>query len=344
MTKKTKSIKRKNNKFSDIVSDDQSEEIIIIDQKILGEELDPDKYDEYDYQWEDLENSNHSDKCLFCKGKIYSSKEIQVCFECGKLLLITQTIALKQYLLKKKDINNLKYIEYQNKGYGCTYLFLLRDIRMKAIEIHYRLLDPSKAEYAQYIEMILDKRKEKNKINKNRQRKIKEKKKIIQENHQKNCLKLRRKLKHALAKHHLEIRNDSVYCSSYINGDDDITLYQVVDMMIIMNFLYSETTYPQKLDRLHNEIKKENDKTVMFAREMGERYHVDDFRYITEDEKEELKYQAIKEYVIKNGILNLPEVIFFKYENDLDSWLTAHKKQHKKLKKNISKKLIINFD
>ena len=310
---------------------DSSSGDMIIDYQFEKIQIDPNKFEEYDYEWEDLQTANNDSTCLFCDEKVNNDKELQICFECGKKLLITQTNALKIYGLKKEHLKNLEFIEYKNRNaFGYTYLYLLKDIRTTAIEIHFDLKYLSKSEYASYSQMILDKRINKDKINKIRKNKLKQTKILQEKIYREECNKRMQRLKLALKKYDLKIRSDSVYCNLYIAGNK-ITLLEVVDMVITMDFLYKNTIYPKLLDKLYDKIKKENDQTAEIFREMRERYTKDDFRHITEKERETLKYEAIKKYILINGIMNLPEPIFFKYENHLTKWL-IEKKQNNNMK------------
>lgn len=303
------------NSDSNSSSDSESDETIIIAPK---KKINPDNYDEYDYDWEDLRLKDKS-KCLFCDGSPNRSNGVSVCFECGKLIFISQTIALKEYGLKREHVQELDRIEYSNRAYGCTYLYLLKDIRMKAIEIHHQIINPSKSVYASMIEGILNERTAKSN---NRQVRAE----ILQQKREQEKSVRKKKLKKALEKYGLKIRADSYYCNEYIDHGK-INLKEVADMMVSMDFLYNHTVYEQLHNELYNKMKSYNDEYVQDCQEMHERYDVHMFMRITEEDRDELKKEAIRRYVLKHGIMNLPEPVYFEYEHKLSEWLKKRRDQ-----------------
>ena len=69
-----------------------------------------------------------------------------------------------------------------------------------------------------------------------------------------NKQKKRECLKNELNKYNLKIRNDSVLCDNFIEGDDTYTLNELVNIMVEMDWYYKYTNYSKIIKNLYNEF------------------------------------------------------------------------------------------
>ena len=285
----------------------------------MKKKLDTNKFEEYDYEWSDLKNDKSTD-CIFCDNDISKSRTLRICDECTRDLFIMHTVALKQYKLKKSDVSDLESNTWKNGYGGYSTSYLLRDIRIKAIEVHYKIIMPCKAEYEMYGRMLMDEQELRSQLTNQRRQKIKQNREIKQQQQDKQRAIRKQRLTAALAKHGLKLRPDSQYSKNYIESESQ-SLTSTVNMAVIMNFLYSKTKYPIILQNLQNNYQKINDQLVEMYREEHYHYTRDDFESVSDSELDSLKLKAVKDYIIKNGTRDLPAIIYFEYEKYLPGWL-----------------------
>ncbi|BCS82801.1 hypothetical protein QLL95_gp0312 [Cotonvirus japonicus] len=262
--------------------------------------IDINKFQEYDYDWEDLKIKDDEKLCIFCEAKLKYSRGLCVCVTCRKDLTITKTTVLKEYMLKSEHLEDLHCIQYKNE-YGYTHLYLLKEIRETAIFVHYKIICTTKMDYMTYTQMLIDKRSNKNELNKINREKLKTRKYYERQNR-------RKILEKKLNKYKLKIREDSEYCNKYIN-ENKYTVGEVVDMMVIMDFLYKRTDYPQRIRKLYEYNKKCNQETINDRKEYGITYDSDDILRITEHDKQKLKKKAIQKYIKLHGKNKIPDQI-----------------------------------
>jgi hypothetical protein len=69
-----------------------------------------------------------------------------------------------------------------------------------------------------------------------------------------NKQKKREILKNELNKYNLKIRNDSVLCDNFIEGDDTYTLNELVNIMVEMDWYYKYTNYSKIIKKLYDDF------------------------------------------------------------------------------------------
>jgi hypothetical protein len=153
---------------------------------------------------------------------------------------ITKTYAMQKYMLRAKDLEDIPSHTYNRKKYGkniCITLYLESDVHKCAI---------TRWGSDENIEIERSKRQDK-------QIKIRENKKIMKD-------KRREELILALKDKGLQLRDDSKLCQNYIDGIKDLSLSEIVDICLKMNWLYTCTDYQDRLNIYFDNIKKHHDK------------------------------------------------------------------------------------
>lgn len=251
------------------------------------------KFDEFEYDYNDF--MKPEELCIECNKKFKNKNGVNMCRSCFQEYLITKTNAKRLYKLKDEDLKDLHEFSCSiafSGGQGTSYL--LREVRMKMIEINFDVYEPMEIEeYQKYVKKFLRKI--------DREQEKKQEKKIMNRKNRKNKLKL------ALEQRGLELRSDSYYCNKYIDSNM-FSLRKVCDMMEIMHFLFNKTDYTKILDDIREDILDEY------------RYKFDDpelYMHVSlnETHKEMAKETAVDNYVKKYGKKKLPKAVlkyFFK--------------------------------
>lgn len=179
------------------------------------------------------------EECNNCFGKkniILSKHLCENCKILDKYSLITKTNAKKNYLLNDYDLSNLKY--YNGKTSYCIATYYTIDDLNNVFSIKHNI---SKDDIKEYLRLILEKKKER----KIKSELIKENKKIERKN----------KLITELKKVKLNLRNDSVLCQDYINGDSKYDLQDIIQRMCEMKYLF-EYCHMKKCKKIAYENQK----------------------------------------------------------------------------------------
>ena len=234
---------------------------------------------EFNYDYDDFMTNEKF--CIECDKKFTNKAGVNMCKSCFQKYLITKTNAKRIYKLTEEELNDLHdfscQIAFSSVG-GTSYL--LKEVRMKMLEKNFDLSEPIEEEkYQKYVKKFF-RNIEKNKQNKEEMKDLK-----------RNMRK--KKLKAALKKRNLKLRNDSYYCNEYIDHNK-FSLKKVCDMMNIMDFLFNKTSYVEIMDDMREDI-------------------LDNYRYKLEDpdlemhvplnehQKEYAKKYAVEKYVKKYG-------------------------------------------
>ena len=230
------------------------------------------------------------DSCNYNANDI-NNDDINVCRECFKRepsVLITQTNAVKEYPIPRKDLNNLRKIMY--KGMYTTYLFLIQDIHNVCVNKY-----GSEENYKEQMRIRVERR-------------------TSTANRRNNAKKQRH---HELDKYLKEIglsgaRSDSILCTSYIEYGEKsgYTKKEIGIIMLEMKFYYERTKYSTILRNLR-------DKEIKSMRKWDGYY-----RWTHDDEesiRNDAKKQALKRYIVENindvhkCILEIPQSLQAKY-------------------------------
>ncbi|AYV84936.1 MAG: hypothetical protein Satyrvirus1_22 [Satyrvirus sp.] len=190
--------------------------------------------DEYEFDFDDFVTNPKKKVCILCHK---NKRGLNVCNDCMYKLFITKTNAKKEYNLTDNDLSGLEYHERKNIYHGYTYLYFLKDIRMRAIEKRFGVSNPPIGAYRNCLEILLDESKQRKNKSKERSKKIMA---TRQENYEKKKLekelayaKRKNKLKKALIKADPKIGDidtDIKCCREYLDGERD-DLKQVVKQM-----------------------------------------------------------------------------------------------------------------
>ncbi len=230
------------------------------------------------------------DNCNYNKDDI-NSANLSVCKECFKKnpsVLITQTNACDTYAINKKDLDNVRRIEY--KGTYKTYLFLIDDVENIAIN-KYGSIKACEKEISNRLTRKKEKLDSKIKSRKMREEELNKYLKSI-------CLP--------------GIRSDSVLCANYIERGEKagFTKEEIGKIMYEMKFYYELTDYSSILYDLRGEE----------IRDMRGYYGYYVWTHDDEEEvRERAKSKALYEYVIENFddyhkcILEIPRTLLHQY-------------------------------
>lgn len=182
-------------------------------------------------------NENDYKNCDNCDyDSIFMTNEEMIvckdCFNSEPYSLVTQTNALKEYPITKKDLLNIRRIKY--KGMFTTYLFLIKDIHNICIQKY-----GSEAEYKKIKATKKNKQKEKQDLKKHLQK------------------QRTTELANYLKSIKLYIREDSTLCYNYIQKGEKggFTKEQIGEIMLEMKFLYEKTNYANILRSLRREYR-----------------------------------------------------------------------------------------
>jgi len=125
----------------------------------------------------------------------------------------------------------------------------------------------------------------------------------------------------------LNIRNDSALCSNYIDGDDEYTVDEIVEIMEEMTWLFKNTDYKNINKKIINEMIQE-------CRDLRERY---DMEFIKHEASAIAKYKAIEAWLPKNeAYLEYYDLYPSRVRNTIDEIIK--KKEEYKIKYNNPKK------
>ncbi len=174
-------------------------------------------------------------KCIECqinKGICRSKIEKILCKNCAKLdkyTLITKTNCKKFYFMTDDDLEDVDLDEYYGTGaFGsCEATYYIKEqIILKACE----KFNTTKEELDNVLENIVNQKRIK--------KQQRENKSALKRESDKE--KRKQKLTNALVKAGLVLRDDSVLCQKYINGDKTInsSLNEIVERMCQMKYLF----------------------------------------------------------------------------------------------------------
>lgn len=253
-----------------------------------------DECTEFQYNYDDFMIKEKL--CIECDKKFTNKYGVNMCRSCFQKYLITKTNAKRMYKLKDEDLNDLhEFTCHLAYGGGEGISYLLKEVRMKVLEKNFDLAEPIEIEeYQKYVKKFF-----------RRMEKDKEKKEIMKANQK---MMRKKKLKAALKKRGLEIRNDSYYCNEYINNNK-FSLKKVSDMMEIMNFLFKKTKYVEIMDDMREDI-LDNYRYKLESPDLD--IHVS----LNEDQKEWAKKLAVEGYVKKYGKKKLPKSVLDEFYGD----------------------------
>lgn len=129
--------------------------------------------DEYEYDIDALKNPINN-LCLKCSNKFSSVDKLAVCWQCFREMSCMKTDAKKLYKLTDNDLEELDYYSRKNSygGYTCNYF--LKEIRLKAIDKRFGILEPSIDTYRNCINIIMEEAQERKIKTKERGEKMKE--------------------------------------------------------------------------------------------------------------------------------------------------------------------------
>lgn len=170
--------------------------------------------------------------CFSCLNKtscIHNVYNIHVCKECSTTKtpyrMITRSTAMKEYCLKGKEVDELKYSTVPNphfKNASPMRLYMLIDVIVKKGD---RDIESIKAKKEQ---SLLKRREKKEQLRENR----------------------RQTLQDALENVGVEWRDDSELCEMYISSNKTcLELNQVVEEMAFMKYLHNYTDYKCRLEK-----------------------------------------------------------------------------------------------
>lgn len=252
--------------------------------------IDTDDFFEYEYDVIDL--LENSDRCFVCDEK-KRLKARGLCPECTHIFTISKTNAKTQYKLTDADIADLHSYTMRTQ-WGSGAMYYLFEIRLRAIEKHYKILCTSKEEYAYYVNLFLEE-KEKKAID--RQAAL-ERKQLAREE----------ELRDELNKYGIKLRSDSILCRKYVEGSK-LKLVDVVTEMVLMDFVYKHCNYADKimveLDLFHRSIRED--------REFDVYYEPKEIATMIESVKRKLKKRLIRKYCEQHGFKKLPKILRKKY-------------------------------
>ena len=165
-------------------------------------------------------------ECNLNKGSKSVYFNFYLCTDCrndNKYKLVTKTNAKKYYFLKDEDLDKIDKIVGKS-SYGPTTYFTVNNLTKYLCEKNN--LFPEQID--DFITELINQKNIKAEI---RKKKSDENKKIKMD-------KRKSKLIDELAKYKLELRDDSVLCQNYINGNNKCDLDEIVLRMCEMKYLY----------------------------------------------------------------------------------------------------------
>ena len=165
-------------------------------------------------------------ECKINKGKKSVYFDFYLCSDCrfgDKYTLITKTNAKKKYLLKDEDLDKIDKI-IGNSSYGPATYFTVENLTKYLCEKNNLFPD----QLDDFITELINQKNIKAEL---RKKKSDENKKIKMD-------KRKNKLINELNKYKLQLRNDSVLCQKYIDGESEYDLDEIVLRMCEMKYLY----------------------------------------------------------------------------------------------------------
>jgi hypothetical protein len=165
-------------------------------------------------------------ECKINKGSRSTYFNVYLCTDCrmnDKYTLITKTNAKKNYFLKDEDLDQIDKILGES-SYGSATFFTKENIKNYICNKNNLSFD----DFDNFITNLNNEKNMKLEIKKN---KSDEKKKILMQKNKDELIK-------ALSKYKLELRDDSVLCQNYINGNSEYSLEEIVRRMCEMKYLY----------------------------------------------------------------------------------------------------------
>lgn len=250
---------------------------------------------------------------------------------------ITKSKALSLYKLHFDDIADLECKLVKNPHYNSASemcLYKLDDIE-DLFRIKYNMSNDAK---------ISDKLIELNDL-KNQQKKMRlqkqQEKRNIQLNDPNMIQKIKNKVKltsqdredilrYELKKYGLQLRIDSDLCNSYISGSSDLSIEEIVNTMIEMDWFFTQTNYKHKFDeKMNKEWKIFNQEKKLYGYDYDQYNDMKpDPQIISSDVKDEILTNISKKQL--TNVTNIPKTIMhkiidirtdhiLKINNDLDN-------------------------
>ena len=160
--------------------------------------------------------------CIKCGNTVRNKCGLAICGYCMRDLTINKTSAMKTYHLKASDLENINSSSQKNMYGGITYLYLLKEIRLLAIEKEFGLTNPSYEEYHNCVIALLENAEQRSIKSQERGEKIKAtRKKNLKLKLEKEELEYEKRkilLSKALSKKGIDIDSDCAAVLEYLQG------------------------------------------------------------------------------------------------------------------------------
>lgn len=247
--------------------------------------------DEFEFDVNKLKTAKKNGLCRKCDKKFSSQYKFGVCKVCLRDFTIIKTQAKNIYNLDDDDLENLDNYSFKNAYGGYMFLYFLKEVRLKAIEKRFDIVNPTIDSYANSIKILLNEAEQRAEARRIRSKKIEATKKEKQDLRHEN-------LKHALKEKGIAIRGDSFWCQQYLSGNER-DLAKVVDIMVAMDFFCNKTKY--------NEIMR--DKIMKLKRHNENRDPYDEYYRLEESDKNYAKKKALKLYLTEHDMKSVPQVV-----------------------------------
>lgn len=218
-----------------------------------------------------------------CKCPFYNHIVCQDCKKCLELYkTLTKTCAIKEYYLTETELDDVKCVQIKNPFYsGMMTLYLESDIVKKTYSLH-----GDKDGFYNFVRMRNQK-----KLDRSINGKLKK-------------IERRESLKKALSIRNLELRDDSVICQNYIDGNKSLKLSEIVDIMLRMHII-------------HEHVSFENIRHFLYY-ECEDYFYYEDVEDIAEKiynkccERDNYNFEFCK-----CGHYKIPRIIYTQVENDI---------------------------
>ncbi len=271
--------------------------------------MDVDLYEEYEYDKDNLlkkdKNQINCLHCLHCNQEMSKGRKYTLCNNCNSKLYITKMYALKTYKLKEEHILDLEYEIRKTSSRYAMHLYFLKEIRMKCIEIHYKIYDPNQNFYIFYMNKFFEEQENK-KLEKEERKEISKEKKYIKEEMLKNRMEKIKELK---------LENDK----------SNIVMQFIKNKKIDIKDLEKYSNKRQKRLSLLNSIGiKENDKRIIVIRYLQSELYKNkkvDFEFIKrlQIKKKQRQLQLIKDMpnfrTLGNDFINKADLYILSNKN-----------------------------
>ena len=248
-------------------------------------------------------------------AKCVYGRSLSLCFSCSQLYMISKSDSMSRYKLNSRDLSSIKCDVINLSKWKTLHHYMLREVKICAMQKRFANFNPSASDYMLYSSAMGDQTMfgpdlkfrrmyveyflvgnlmeidRSNKIYKlytetdiplNEDKFLLDMRADLNKVNKKESIKLTREraLNQRLAQFNLQIRSDSELCRRYIQSGKG-HLDNIVNMTVVMNFLFNKTKYKQLLD---------NDYKSWDQRCYG-RYYLDD------ESREEFKTKAINLYI-----------------------------------------------